>query len=192
MKIYIYARVSTKDEQDPENQLLRLREWAERSEHEIVGEYIDRASGANQHRPGLDEMMDGARKRYVDAIVIVRLDRICRSMINLTSLVEIMDSCGISLICLDQDIDMTTAAGRLLMHLLGAIAQFERELIRDRVKDGMERARRSGKHLGRPRREIDEDLVWELYYQGMSKSQIAEMLDIPKSTLVRRMSEREG
>ena len=189
MKVALYARVSTsEDRQDPENQLRRLREFASARGFEVVKEYVDRASGADPNRPALTAMMEAARKGQIGAIAIVRLDRIMRSNINLQRILEDLESWNVRLICLDQPIDTSSPIGRLLVTVTGAVATFERELISERVRDGMARAKAEGVHVGRPRRTIDQAQVRLLFDEGCSKTEVARLLGIPRSTLVSRLS----
>lgn len=191
MRVALYARVSTsEDRQDPENQLRRLREFSSARGFEVVEEYIDRASGADPNRPALTAMMEAARKGRVGAVAIVRLDRIMRSTINLLRVLEEMEAWGVHLICLDQPIDTSTPSGRLLTTIIGAVATFERELISERVKDGMARAKAGGVQMGRPRRDFDLSLVQTMLNEGFSKSEIARRLGVPRSTLVTRITEQ--
>jgi DNA invertase Pin-like site-specific DNA recombinase len=117
-----------------------------------VTEYVDHGvSEARERRPGLDALLQAVRRRQVDVVVIVRLDRLARSTHHLLSMAKEFDSLGVDLVAIDQAVDTTTPAGRLLFHMLGAIAEFERDLIRERVIAGVRRARVLGKHLGRPK-----------------------------------------
>lgn len=150
MNVILYARVSTTDKsQDPETQLIRLRAFAAARGYQVVGECGDHASGADPNRPGLAALMADARRHAFDAIIIVRLDRIMRSTRNLLNMLEQLQAWGVDLICVDQPIETNTAIGKLLLTLLGAVAEFERELTRERVRDGMARAKAQGKHIGR-------------------------------------------
>jgi DNA invertase Pin-like site-specific DNA recombinase len=189
VKVALYARVSTsEDRQDPENQLRRLREFASARGFEVVEEYVDRASGVDPNRPALTEMMEAARKGTVGAVAIVRLDRIMRSTINLLRVLEEMEAWGVHLICLDQPIDTSTPSGRLLTTIIGAVATFERELISERVRDGMARAKANGKHVGRPLCRIDMDQALRLLEEGLSKTEVARTVGVPRSTLLTRLS----
>jgi DNA invertase Pin-like site-specific DNA recombinase len=113
--------------------------------------YEDRAvSGAKEKRPGLDAMWADCRQRKIDICVVVALDRLARSLKHLIEALEEFGRLGVDFVCLKQDIDTTSAASRLLFHIVGAVAEFERDLIRSRTIAGMEAARRKGKHIGRP------------------------------------------
>lgn len=187
-RVALYARISTADKnQDPEVQLVRLRDYAASRGFEVVGEFVDVASGVNPNRPSLEEMMGAARQRKVDMVVIVRLDRITRSLTNLLSLIEDLDRWDVHLICLDHPIETGSSSGRLLIHILGALAEFERELIRERVRDGMARAKREGRSIGRPRRSIDTGRARALLAEGFTKTEIAKRMGLPRSTLVSRL-----
>jgi len=162
MRAALYARLSKDEEGDLDAQLDRLAVWAQALGHEVVGTWTDRASGADPVRPGFVRLMEAARKREVDVILVVRLDRIMRSLLNLLSTVTSLDAWGVGLKVLDQPIDTEGPMGRFMLQVLGAVAEFERELIRERTRDGVARARASGKVLGRPRAVIPEPLMGTL------------------------------
>lgn len=150
----LYLRVSTQD-QSVEAQRLELREFCERRGWDLVRakEYADQASGAKITRTGLDALMSDVRKRRLDVVLCVKLDRLGRSLPHLAQLVGELDAAGVALVCTSQSIDTSDAnpAGRLQMHVLMAVAEFERSLIRERTKAGLVVARANGKRLGRPR-----------------------------------------
>lgn len=151
MRAAIYARVSTLD-QEPENQLAELRRYITARGWTGV-EYVDRGvSGAKDRRPALDELLRDARRRRFDTLVVWRLDRLGRNLRHLIVLLEELQALGIAFVSLGEGIDATTPAGKLQMHILAAIAEFERARIAERVKAGMQRARAQGKRLGRPRK----------------------------------------
>src|SRR6266487_513544 len=150
MKAAIYARVSTFD-QEPENQLQELRRYVGARGWSAV-EYVDRGvSGARERRPALDQMLGDAKRRTFDVVVCWRLDRLGRNLKHLITLLEDLQALGIAFVSLAEGIDATTPAGKLQMHIWGAIAEFERERIRERVLAGLQRAKAQGKRLGRPR-----------------------------------------
>src|SRR5262249_46623860 len=151
MRVAIYARVSTVDQQ-PENQLQELRRYAE-ARGWAPTEYVDRGvSGAKDRRPALDRLVADARRRRFDALVCWRLDRLGRNLKHLITLLEDFQALGVAFVSLAEGIDATTPAGKLQMHILGAIAEFERGRIQERVRAGLVRARAQGKRLGRPRK----------------------------------------
>ena len=148
MKVGLYARVST-DKQDTDNQMIRLREIAQNRGYEVFDEYVDIASGRNANRPNLDRMMKDAKQHRFDKIIAVKLDRIARSVTNLNNLMNDLYAWNIGIEFIDQPIDTTTPAGKMILTILGAMAEFERELIVERTNDGLKRARKEGKTLGR-------------------------------------------
>jgi DNA invertase Pin-like site-specific DNA recombinase len=151
MRAALYGRVSTFD-QEPENQLAELRRYVEARGWTAV-EYIDRGvSGAKDRRPALDDMLRDAKRRRFDVVLVWRLDRLGRNLKHLITLLDELTALGVAFVSLNEGIDATTPAGRLQMHLLGAIAEFERGRIRERVVAGLQRARTQGKCLGRPRK----------------------------------------
>src|ERR1022692_2037035 len=147
-KAAIYVRVSTL-EQDTDLQETELRQYVESRGWECVV-YRDKGqSGAKNDRPALNTMLNDLRRRKFDVIVVWKLDRLARSLKQLLTIGEECRSLGVDLVALRQNIDTTLPAGRLTFQILGAVAEFERELLRERVKAGMAQARRSGKHCGR-------------------------------------------
>ena len=148
MRVALYARVSTID-QEPENQLQELRRYADARGWAAV-EYVDRGvSGAKDRRPALDKLVRDATRRKFDVVVCWRLDRLGRNLKHLITLLEQLQSLGVAFVSLAEGIDATTPAGKLQMHILGAIAEFERGRIVERVKAGLARAKAQGKRLGR-------------------------------------------
>jgi|SRR5580692_2351 DNA invertase Pin-like site-specific DNA recombinase len=145
----IYVRVSTA-EQDTDMQETELRQYVESRGWECVV-YRDKAqSGAKNDRPALNAMLSDLRRRKFDVVVVWALDRLARSLKQLLTIGEECRSLEVDLVSLRQNIDTTLPAGRLTFQILGAVAEFERELLRERVKAGMAQARRTGKHVGRP------------------------------------------
>ncbi len=185
-RIAIYARVSTVD-QHPEVQLERLRQYAAARGVEAV-EFVDHGvSGRKDKRPALDKLLGTARRREVSAVVVVKLDRLARSVRHLTRLAEEFEALSVDLVVLDQAIDTGTPAGRLLFSMLGAIAEFEGDLIRDRTRAGLAAARRRGVQLGRP--PVVDDLmrsrIQRLRRCGRSYSEIASATGISRTSVIR-------
>ena len=146
----MYARVSTLD-QEPENQLSEMRRYVE-ARGWTVTEYVDHGiSGAKERRPALDALLKDAKRRKLDVLVCWRLDRLGRNLRHLILLLDDLQALGVAFVSLSEGIDATTPAGRLQLHLLGAIAEFERARIAERVKAGLARARANGTRLGRPK-----------------------------------------
>src|ERR1700704_2702687 len=182
MKAAIYARVSTLD-QEPENQLAELRRYVE-ARGWTSAEHVDRGvSGAKERRPALDALLKDARRRRFDVVVVWRLDRLGRNLRHLITLLEELQALGIAFVSLNEGIDATTPAGKLQMHILGAIAEFERERIRERVLAGLARARAQGKRLGRPRKGTLGVVV-----PGGSVREAARVWGVSKSTASRWIS----
>jgi DNA invertase Pin-like site-specific DNA recombinase len=158
MKAAIYARVSTVD-QEPENQLGELRRYVEARRWTAV-EYVDRGvSGAKDRRPALDRLIADATRRKFDVLVCWRLDRLGRNLKHLVTLLEELQALGIAFVSLGEGIDCTTPAGKLQLHILAALAEFERSRIAERVKAGLARVRATGKRLGRPRAMLEDGAI---------------------------------
>jgi DNA invertase Pin-like site-specific DNA recombinase len=155
MKVAIYTRVSVGGVQTVENQVIELRRYAEARGWTIFKEYADEGvSGSKDRRPALDQLVADAKRRRFDALVCWRLDRLGRNLRHLILLLDELHAVGVAFVSLSEGIDATTPAGRLQLHVLGAIAEFERARIQERVRAGLARARKQGKRLGRPPREI--------------------------------------
>jgi len=182
----LYARCSTYDKgQDPELQLVPLREYCQRRDFTIAGEYVDNGiSGCREHRPQLDRLLEAAGKRQVDMVIVWKLDRFGRSLKQLVMALEELSSLGIGFISYQDNIDLTTPQGRLMFHIIGAMAEFERELIRERVKAGIENARRKGKKIGRKAvPPVDMAKIIDIHKQSpaLSIRDIAQTLGFKKS-----------
>jgi len=188
VKVALYARVSRADkDQDPENQLIKLRNFAQSHEWEIYQEYVDYASGSQASRPAPDRMLSDARAHRFNAVVVVRLDRIGRSVRNLHNLLLELHRFNVDLICTDQDIDTSSPTGKLIFTLLGAISEFELELIRDRTKDGLVRALAQGKRLGRPPNPARTEEILRLRAEGFSLREIGRRLGISHQGVKQRL-----
>jgi DNA invertase Pin-like site-specific DNA recombinase len=181
----IYARVSTFD-QEPENQLQELRRYIE-ARGWTATEYVDRGvSGAKDSRPALDTLVRNAKRRRFDTLVVWRLDRLGRNLRHLILLLEELQALGVAFVSLTEGIDATTPAGKLQLHILGAIAEFERARIAERVRSGLARARAQGKRLGRPRKRVPESRLAPV--RGLSVRQAAVKLGVSPATAHRWIS----
>jgi DNA invertase Pin-like site-specific DNA recombinase len=188
-RLAIYARVSTQ-EQHVEPQLHGLRSYAEARGLEVAGEYLDEGiSGAKDRRPALDRLLSDARRRTFDVVACVKLDRLARSVHHLTSLAREFQALGIDLVVLDQAIDTSTPAGRLLFHVLGSIAEFERDLIRERTVAGMTSAKRRGARVGRPRTVLSRSQLMAAVQAGASLAEVARLLGTSRATARRLLAE---
>jgi DNA invertase Pin-like site-specific DNA recombinase len=184
MRVATYARVSTAD-QSVERQVRELRKYANARGWEIVREFCEVAGGASQKRPQRDQILDMARRRALDAILVHTLDRWGRSVQDLVLTMAEIETLGVAFV-VPGHIDMTTPMGRMLAHFLGAVAEFERELIRERVRSGLANARAKGKRLGRPpaaKFQVDKGI--SLIEQGKTYREAALESGVSISTLVR-------
>lgn len=182
----IYARVSTQD-QKYDMQVEELRAYAERMGWQTV-EYAEKMSSFKK-RAILDQLMADARQRKFDVVLVYKLDRFARSLQQLLANVNLLDSYGIRFICATQgiDTDKSNPVSRLMLQMLGAIAEFERGLIVERVMSGMAQAKRNGKHLGRSKDIWRRDEAADLRDQGMSFREIAAKLGRPESSIRRAL-----
>ena len=161
-----------------------LRTYCSARGFELLREYVDVSqSGAKDSRPELNKLMDNARKRQFDAIVVWRFDRFARSTKHLLSALEEFRSLGIQFISYQENIDTSSALGQALFTIVSAVAQLERDLIRERVSAGIRNARANGKKLGRPKSGVDRERILELKAQGQSLRQIAATLGVGYGTV---------
>jgi DNA invertase Pin-like site-specific DNA recombinase len=177
--VAIYARVSTND-QNPEAQLLALREYADRREFTIYREYVEHVSGDAERRRAkrqndraYRELMEDAGRRKFDCVLVWKYDRFARSLSILVAALQQFSALGIDFISYTQNIDTTTAMGRLFYHVIGSFAEFEREMIVERVRAGLANARAKGKTLGRPKDRSAELRIVALHKKGLSLRAIA-------------------
>ena len=186
-KVCLYCRVST-THQTSENQLRELRAVAERMGYEIVSEFIDNGiSGAKSRkdRPALDEMMKLATQRKFEVVMCWSIDRLGRSLQHLVEILNELQSMRIDLFFMQQGMDTTTPSGRMIFSVFGAIGEFERNLIRERVIAGQQRARASGVHIGRPTKMNDgmRSAIKAMHENGMSIRQIAKSCKVGIGTV---------
>ena len=182
----LYARVSTLD-QNCEVQLEDLRRYAGKRFASYC-EYTDAGvSGTQRHRPQLDALMRDAHKRSFDVVLVWKFDRFARSLKHLIESLDEFNALGIDFISLTEGIDTTTPAGQLLFHIVGAVAQFERDLIAERVRAGMAHARSMGKRIGRPPAAVDVQAISKLRLEGRSLREIARTLNVPVSRVRRAL-----
>ncbi|MFB0544257.1 MAG: recombinase family protein, partial [Asgard group archaeon] len=171
----------TKD-QGPESQLLDLRKYVKRRSWEVYQEDVDRGvNGAEENRPALDRLMKNARKRKFDILLVWKFDRFARSTKHLVTALEELEGLGIDFCSYEDSIDTSTNHGKLVFTIMGAIAEFERSLIRERVLAGVRRAKENGIRLGRPPLEVDLDRMKKLALNGNSVREIAKEMRISKS-----------
>jgi DNA invertase Pin-like site-specific DNA recombinase len=180
----LYMRVSTKGHgQNTDTQAVALREYAERRGFDVV-EYRDEGvSGIKDRRPALDRLMKDARARKLDAVAVTRYDRFGRSLQHLVTALNEFNGLGVDFISVGDSIDTSTPAGKMIFGVLGAFAEFERNIIRERVTMGLSRARKEGKTLGRPKVIVDRERVKELHKAGKSIRTIAAELNLNRQTV---------
>jgi DNA invertase Pin-like site-specific DNA recombinase len=184
-RVGIYARVSTKD-QTTENQLLDLRKYCEARGWQIAAECVDHGiSGAVDDRPQLKAIMDLARKRKVDVLLVWRFDRFARSLAHLVNSLEELRRLGVDFVSYQESVDTSTPQGRMVFGVMASLAEFERALIQERIKSGLRRAVAQGKAIGRPKAAIDPARAHQLRREGRSLRQIASALSIGKGTVER-------
>ena len=189
-RVGLYARVSTHDQQTLPSQMRAMREYAARRVWTITMQVREVGSGAAQ-RELREKLLDAARRREIDAVLVWRLDRWGRSLADLVATLQELAELGVGCVSLTEALDMTTATGRAMAGLLSVFAQFEHDILRERVRAGLAEARRKGKRLGRPRTAaLHTSQVRKLYRARISKAEIARRLKIGR-TSVRRNSSRQ-
>jgi len=190
-RVALYARVSTLNGQDPEMQLSELREYASRRGWGITSEYVDQGvSGSKESRPQLNQLMADAHRRKFDAVLVWKIDRFGRSLKHLVNALADLCAYGVAFISFRDNLDLSTPSGRLMFQIIGAMAEFERSLIQERVKAGLRNARAKGKKFGRPRADVDSDRVAALRSDGLSWSQVCRRLNVSKGTAQRSVARR--
>ncbi len=185
----IYARVSTLNGQTPKNQLVKLRKVAETAGWEVVAEFTDRGvSGAKgrDKRPAFDRLCKAATRREFDVVMAWSVDRLGRSLQDLTAFLGDLHASGVDLYLHQQGVDTTTPGGKALFQMMGVFAEFERAIMRERVNAGLERARAEGKTLGRPRVSAEvEQAIRDARAQGKGMLKIARELGVGTGTVQR-------
>ncbi|CAK9252017.1 unnamed protein product [Sphagnum jensenii] len=187
LRAVTYSRVSTHDKgQNPEVQRAELNRYCKARDWPIQEEVIDYGSGGTDQRPGLKGLMSLVRARKVDVVVVTKLDRFARSLRHLVTALDEFTALGVLFVSVGDQIDLTTASGRLMLHLLAAFAEFERALIRERTLMGLAHARSIGKTLGRPITRPDNEIL-KLRSEGMSYTQIQKCLGCERSAVYRAL-----
>jgi DNA invertase Pin-like site-specific DNA recombinase len=180
----LYMRVSTLD-QHPETQLYDLRGLAAQRGFEIVHEYVDRLSGAKARRPGLDQMLKDARARQFDVVLVWAGDRIARSVRHFLEVLDELNHLGIEFVSFRENIDTGGPLGRAIIVIIGAIAELERNLIIERVRAGMRRAKLEGRRIGRAPLDVDRQAVLRDRGRGLSLTNIARAHRISRASVSR-------
>ena len=191
-KVAVYARVSTGKQDDSLDEQIRLiKEYCKRSDFEIYKVYSETASGAKEDRKEFNGLMHEVEMRTnsFDAIVVLKLDRFSRSLQSLVNSIAFLKDRKVDFISIQDNIETTTPAGKLMFHIFGALAEFERGLIRERTKIGIERAKREGILCNRPKKAIDVDKAIKLYNNGVILKDIAKVNNMSTVTLWKRLKE---
>ncbi len=190
VRVGIYARVSTQD-QSTDMQLAAIREYCAHRGWTIQIEYNETASGADTERPERAKLILMAKQRKLDAVAVWKLDRWGRSTVDVVNTVEELKAAGVIFVSVTEAIDLSTPMGQMFLTLCAAFAQMERDLIRERVKTGVERYRELNDTWGRPATaRAKTDQVKELYDLGWSKSKIAKTVGISRTSVIRILRER--
>ncbi len=190
----LYARVSTSRDQNPKLQTDDLRRVAEQRGWLVVGEYVDVGqSGSKDRRPELNRLTADINQGKVDLVACWRFDRFARSVRHLVTALDEFRARGVDFVSLHDGVDTSTPAGRFTFHVIAAVAELERELIRERTRAGLAAARRRGAAIGRPRAEVDVGEVRRLQQRGLSIARVAKRLGVSPSTIRRALrTDREG
>jgi DNA invertase Pin-like site-specific DNA recombinase len=171
-------------------QLAELREHAARRGWEIATEYVDEGvSGSKESRPALNRLMSDAHRRRFDSVLVWKIDRFGRSLKHLVTALADLDAYGVAFVSLRDNLDLSTPTGRLMFAVIGAMAEFELSLTKERVRCGLKNARANGKQLGRPRRVVSNDQLLRLKSEGSSLRDIAVMLGVGYGTVRTRLQQ---
>ena len=192
LRVALYARVSTHDQQTLPLQIRALNEYAAKRGWTIAAQIKEVGSGASQ-RELREALIATARRREVDVVLVWRLDRWGRSVADLVSTLQELQHLGVGFVSLTEALDLTTPAGRAMAGLLAVFAEFEREILRERVRAGLAHARQQGKRLGRPPSVVHKAVeARKLYRQGISKSEIARQLQIGRTSVRRLLAQKKS
>jgi putative DNA-invertase from lambdoid prophage Rac len=192
LRVGLYARVSTHDQQTLPLQIHAMREYAAKRGWSIAAQIKEVGSGASQ-RELRETLLATARRREVDVVLVWRLDRWGRSVADLVSTLQELQHLGVGFVSLTEALDLTTPAGRAMAGLLAVFAEFEREILRERVRAGLAHARLNGKRLGRPPSVVHKAVeARKLYRQGLSKSKIAHRLQIGRTSVRRLLAQKKS
>jgi DNA invertase Pin-like site-specific DNA recombinase len=186
MKVALYARVSTRDKQNLEVQLRELRRYSASRGFQIAFTVTDKASGSTDDRVGLKRILGLVREKKIDGVVVLKLDRLFRSLKHLIQTLEEFEVLKVKLIAVRDQVDMTTPSGRLFIQVIGALGEFERELTRERVILGLENAKANGKVLGRPKTTPELEIK-KLRKAGLSYQAIQQKLKTSKGAVWRAL-----
>lgn len=185
MRVALYSRVSTAD-QNASMQVEELKAYCLRRSWEVVGEFLDAGvSGAKESRPALNRLLADSKRRMFDVVLVYRYDRFARSLRHLVNALADFDALGIHFVSLHEGVDTSTPNGRLVFGIFASIAEFERELIRGRVRSGMAAARKRGIKLGRPRAKVDAAKVKRLRREGRSWTEVCKATGLSRGTACR-------
>ena len=191
-RVGLYARVSTHDQQTLPLQIRAMREYAAKRGWTIITQIKEVGSGASQ-RELREALIATARRREIDVVLVWRLDRWGRSVADLVSTLQELQHLGVGFVSLTEALDLTTPAGRAMAGLLAVFAEFEREILRERVRAGLAHARLNGKRLGRPPSVVQQAVeARKLYRQGISKSEIARKLEISRTSIRRLLASKKS
>src|SRR5437588_12483468 len=183
-RVAVYARVSRRIGQDPEMRLRELREYASRRGWLVGKEYIDKGvSGTRESRPALNDLMADAHRRKFDAVLVWKIDRFGRSLRHLVNSLAELGALGVAFVSFRDNLDLSTPSGRLMFQIIGAMAEFERALIQERVRAGIRNARAKGRRIGRPRVWVDTARIAALRALGHSWPSVARELGVSVGTV---------
>ena len=194
IKVALYCRTSTTNDQSCERQIYELREVAKNHNWTIVGEYVDEGvSGAKKSRPELDKLVKDALSRKFDMVATIELSRLGRSVKNMCEIADLLKQKNINLFVKNQNIDTSTIVGELFFNIINSISQYERDLTAERIKSGLENAKRKGKTLGRKSNLNLETqkIILDMKSQGIGLKKIAKETKVSVQTIRKLLSAQE-